>query len=68
MTKIVMKSYYTGKIVKTIKLNEKARGRSITYGPEWVGDNERFVIRDYRTNAKLQSAAMPSGSVQYWVE
>lgn len=68
MTKVVIKDYFSGKILKEVKLNKKAQGHSLRYGPEWVGGNERFVIRDYFTNEKLQTCAKPAGSIEFWVE
>lgn len=69
MTKVIVKDYYHGNIVKEIKLNAKAQGRSITYGVEWVGGNQRFIIRDYYTNDKLQTCDANSWpSVEFWTE
>ena len=61
MKYILITDYFTGKTVKKLKLNDKARYRSITYGVE----GDRFVVRDYYTNEKLQTCKAPSCSIQF---
>ena len=58
---IIIRNYYTYDVVKKLKLNDKARYRSITYGVE----GDRFVVRDYYTNEKLQTCKAPSCSIQF---
>lgn len=62
MHKITFTDYYTGKTIKTLTVKTYS---GITFGPEEIRGEERFIVRDYSTGKVVRSCAMPQGSCRY---
>lgn len=60
---IVFRSYNTGKVIKTVYLNSKAAGMSITYKPN--NETGKLEVRTYFDNQIVQRIAMPACSCSY---
>lgn len=63
MKKMIIRDYFTGKVVKTRKLNEACRFTSLAYQYE----NGYIVIRDYFEPRKVLMKIKSPTSVRYEV-
>ena len=60
---IIFRNYNTGKVIKTVRLNNKAVGMSITYRSNY--DTGKLEIHSYIDNKIIQRITMPACSCTY---